>query len=470
MQTLRGYQAQLLELIRAEFRAGHRSVLAVMPTGAGKGTTLAAMAYRAAARGNRVFILVHRGELVADLSRRLHLWGVDHGIIQGGRSMDLAQSVQIASVQTLVRRLDRVPAPDLIIQDEAHHAHGGNTWGRILSAFPHARLIGKTATPQRLDGKGLGIKAGGYFEAMVVGPDAAWLTDNGFLAPARTYCPPMDERISAIDNPDTQRGLDEAEEMLHEASAMGDAIDHYRRLIAPIYKGTAIAFTTSCAHADGLAEAFRDAGIPAAQIRGGQSREERAQLLRDLGDGSLKVLTSCEVISEGVDIPSVTGAILHRPTGSLSVYLQQCGRVLRPCEGKPYAVICDHVGNTAKHGLVTDERQWSLEGRKKKKGSAAAPVKICQTCFSAVPSLSTVCPVCGAPFLVAKREFTEVDGELQEFTREQAKQLAIAKKTEVSRARSREDLERLAQIRGYKPGWVDHIMRSRGTRSYQSIR
>ena len=140
MQTLRGYQAQLLELIRAEFRAGHRSVLAVMPTGAGKGTTLAAMAYRAAARGNRVFILVHRGELVADLSRRLHLWGVDHGIIQGGRSMDLAQSVQIASVQTLVRRLDRVPAPDLIIQDEAHHAHGGNTWGRILSAFPHARL------------------------------------------------------------------------------------------------------------------------------------------------------------------------------------------------------------------------------------------------------------------------------------------------------------------------------------------
>ena len=188
--ALRPYQLQLLEDIRSAMRQGHRRVLAVMPTGSGKGTTIAAMVAAAAARGHRVLILAHRAELIADLSQRIHGFGINHGIIAAGYREDLSQPVQVGSVQTVARRLGRIPPPSMIIQDEAHHLVAGNMWGKVIEAWPQAFLIGKTATPERLSGEGLGEGHGGFFTAMVLGPDAAWLTANDFLVPARIFAPP----------------------------------------------------------------------------------------------------------------------------------------------------------------------------------------------------------------------------------------------------------------------------------------
>ncbi|NBV62409.1 MAG: hypothetical protein EBR73_15355 [Rhodobacteraceae bacterium] len=153
---LRRYQEQLLEDLRQSMRQGHRRILAVMPTGAGKGTTIAVMVQSAADRGKRVLILAHRKELISDLSKRISWLGIDHGVICAGQPEDLTKPVQVGSVQTVVRRIDRIPEPCLIVQDEAHHLIRGNMWGRIVDAWPNAYLIGKTATPARLSGEGLG--------------------------------------------------------------------------------------------------------------------------------------------------------------------------------------------------------------------------------------------------------------------------------------------------------------------------
>ena len=367
--ALRPYQLQLLEDIRSAMRQGHRRVLAVMPTGSGKGTTIAAMVAAAAARGHRVLILAHRAELIADLSQRIHGFGINHGIIAAGYREDLSQPVQVGSVQTVARRLGRIPPPSMIIQDEAHHLVAGNMWGKVIEAWPQAFLIGKTATPERLSGEGLGEGHGGFFTAMVLGPDAAWLTANDFLVPARIFAPPGID-LSGIKRFDTRKGHDEAEARLRQGQAMGDAVTHYRRTIQDTHNGTAIAFCVSVAHADAVAEAFRAQGISAARLDGSLDRGVRRRMIADLGAGVLKVLTSCDIISEGTDIPSVTGAILLRPTDSLGLHLQQVGRVLRPSPGKPHAIINDHVGNTLRHGRPTDLRDWSLEGRTKQIGRA----------------------------------------------------------------------------------------------------
>jgi superfamily II DNA or RNA helicase len=458
--SLRPFQTAAVAEIRGALMSGHRAVLFVLPTGGGKTFTFVHIAEQAAIRGNRVCILVHRQELVDQASRSLHAIGCNHGIIAAGYRQDLRQGVQVASVQTLARRLHIIP-PDffqLLIVDEAHHAVAG-TWAKVLAAMPRARVLGVTATPERLDGRGLGDQ----FSAMVQGPDAAWLTAEGFLVAARVFAPPGID-LTSVKRFDTRKGRHDADDILRQGQAMGDAVSHYRRTIEPHHNGTAIAFCCSVAHAEAVAEAFRAQGIPAATLDGSMDRGVRRRTIADLGAGVLKVLTSCDIISEGTDIPSVTGAILLRPTDSLGLHLQQVGRVLRPCPGKDHAVVNDHVGNTLRHGLPTDPRDWSLEGRPKgrgRKASDAIPIRICPACFSAIPSAANPCPECGHEVPVARRELVTVAGDLREMT---GAELRRQERREVVRARTRDELEALARSRGYRPGWVAHMLaaRSRG--------
>jgi superfamily II DNA or RNA helicase len=457
--NLRPFQATAVAEIRWAFMAGRRRVLFVLPTGGGKTYTFVYIAEQAAIRGNRVCILVHRQELVDQASRSLHAIGCHHGIIAAGYRQDLRHTVQVASVQTLARRLHTIPADffQLLIVDEAHHAVAG-TWAKILAAIPRAHVLGVTATPERLDGRGLGDQ----FEVLIQGPDAAWLTQEGFLVPARTFAPPGID-LSGIRRFDTSKGKHDSEDRLRQGQAMGDAVSHYRRTIEPNHNGTAIAFCISVDHAAAVAEAFRAQGISAAMLDGNTDRGVRKRLINDLGTGQLKVLTSCDIISEGTDIPSVTGAMLLRPTDSLGLHLQQVGRVLRPCPGKEHAIINDHVGNSHRHGLPTDPRDWSLEGRPKgkpRKPSDALPVRVCPACFATQPAAQLTCDCCGHAIDPPKpRELTVVDGDLQELP---AAVVARRRRTEVGQARTREELEAIRLERGYSRGWTDHILRARG--------
>jgi superfamily II DNA or RNA helicase len=462
--SLRSFQAAAVAEIRGAYMAGHRRVLFVLPTGGGKTYTFVYIAEQAAVRGNRVCILVHRQELVDQSSRSLHAIGCNHGIIASGYRQDLRHTVQVASVQTLARRLAQLP-PDffqLLIVDEAHHATAG-LWSKVLAAMPRAHVLGVTATPERLDGRGLGEQ----FDTLIEGPDAGWLTEQGFLVPARIFAPPGID-LSGIKRFDTKKGRHDSEDVLRQGQAMGDAVSHYSRTIEPHHNGTAIAFCVSVAHAEAVAEAFRAQGIAAAMLDGSMDRGHRRRLINDLGAGTLKVLTSCDIVSEGTDIPSVTGAILLRPTDSLGLHLQQVGRVLRPCPGKEWAVINDHVGNSHRHGLPTDARDWSLEGRTKRGKRApsdALPVRVCPKCFSALPSTLQVCSECGHQFEAPRRELVTVDGTLQELP---ASVIARRKRTEVAKARTREELEAIRLERGYKPGWTDHMLKARS--SYGAFR
>jgi DNA-binding transcriptional regulator YhcF (GntR family)/RNA polymerase subunit RPABC4/transcription elongation factor Spt4 len=207
--------------------------------------------------------------------------------------------------------------------------------------------------------------------------------------------------------------MTQAGQMLQAGQAMGDCLTHYRRYLDG---QTAIAFCCSVAHAEAVADLFQRNGVAAASIDGTMDGPTRERLLSDLGAGRLKVLTSCALIGEGVDVPSVAGCILLRPTQSVSLHLQMIGRCLRPQPGKT-AVILDHVGNTQRLGHHLEEREWSLDGTPKRDREAAPSVKVCPKCFSAMPSAARECPDCGHEFVAERRELQTVDGELVEVER-----------------------------------------------------
>lgn len=462
--TLRNYQDEGVTALRMEYMRGRRSVLFVLPTGGGKTVCFSYITERAAVLGNRVCILVHRQELVDQTSRTLHEIGVDHGVIAAGYRQDLSRGVQVASVQTLARRLHTVPPGffQLLVIDEAHHAVAGS-WAKVIDHYSTAKILGVTATPERLDGRGLGDK----FEVMVQGPDAAWLTDEGFLAPARYFVPPgmgidwasLKHRGGDIDERDAARAI------MATAQAVAGPVTQY---LAHLQGNTAIAFCCTVEHAQLVARGFNEAGIPAAVLDGTLDKLTRRRRLQQLATGAIKVLTSCQVISEGTDVPSVGGCLLLRPTDSLSLYLQQVGRCLRPAPGKTHAVVLDMVGNVVKHGFHTDPREWSLDSKKRKRDASDAPsIRECPGCFAALPSATRECPECGHVFAPPERDDAEEQlgtALLVEVTEEEKQRIAQERRKKVAQARTREELEEIAAERGYKPRWVDNILRARGQR------
>ena len=452
--NLRAYQQRAIADTRAAIAGGSRAPLLVLPTGGGKTIIFSAIAQSAAAKGNRVLILVHRRELIHQASSKLQWIGLDHGIVAAGVPASDAP-VQIASVQTLARRLSRIDwQPGLIIIDEAHHATAGQ-WSRILDHWPNTYRLGVTATPCRLDGRGLRSA----FDAMVLGPSVADLTSAGFLSPARIYAPPVVADLASVRTRAGDYANDQAAAAMDRPTVTGDAISHYQRLAAG---QQAIAFCCNVKHAVSVCDAFKTAGIAAELLLGGT--QDREKVVTDFAAHRTNVLVTVDVVSEGFDVPAASCAILLRPTQSLGLYLQQVGRVLRPAPGKHAALILDHVGNVMRHGFPDDQRDCSLDDRMRRtKGTAAPSVRTCEHCFAAFKP-APICPVCGHQCTPIKsRVIREIAGELQELKRTEQR----TARREQGQARTLQELIHLGQARGMKNpvGWAKYVYFARQQKS-----
>ncbi len=459
MIALRPYQQDLADAIRAKYAARHVAVLAVSPTGSGKTVLFSYIAHNAAARGKRVLILAHRRELISQASRKLYDACVEHGIISPGHT-PTRDLVQVASVQTLGRRLGdpRYQAPDLIVIDESHHAVAGQ-WATVVGAYPDARILGVTASPERLDGRGLGREAGGPFDAMVMGPSIAQLIAGGFLVPSRVFAP-------ADGGPDlsgvrTKGGDFDGASLaaaMDKPGLTGDAAEHYARLTPGL---PAVAFCTNVAHAEHTAEQFRAAGWRAVAASGKTPTAERDAIIAGLATGAVQVLCAADLVSEGLDIPAISVVIMLRPTQSLGLYIQQIGRGQRPADGKTHLTVLDHAGNVLRHGMPEADREWTLEGRKKRQKPAEAAVRQCPSCY-AVHNIGPKCPECGHSYAAAAAEPKKIevrDGDLQEVDQARLDHLKKAKLHDLLKdARSEAELREIAKARGYRANWVAHVL------------
>ena len=282
--TLRPYQSQAISDLRLAYRDGARAPLLVLPTGGGKTIVMAEILRGIADRGRSAIVLVHRRELIAQTADKLQLAGVEHGIIAAG-ILAADHPIQVASVQTLARRLDRMPfAPDLIVIDEAHHATAGS-WQRVMDHWPDALRLGVTATPARLDGRGLSAA----FDRLIFGPSVADLISLDYLVNSRIYAPPLVADLSQLKRRAGDYANDQAATAMDRPTVTGDAISHYTRLASG---QRAIAFCCSVQHAEHVAASFNAAGIPASTLLGATDPVRRDQVVQRFAAGDLQVLVT----------------------------------------------------------------------------------------------------------------------------------------------------------------------------------
>lgn len=415
------------------WQAGARHVCAVLPTGGGKTRCFSNIVW---SHQGLSCTIAHRQELVGQMSLSLAREGVQHRIIaprnvigeivsdhryELGRSFyNPTAPAAVAGIDTLISRADQLTSwaaqVTLVTIDECHHVLLENKWGTGVSMFPNARSLGVSASPQRADGKGLGIHADGIYETMVVGPSTRELIDMGYLVDFEIVVPASDLDIESLRV--TASG-DYSPKQLREAARnshiVGDVVEQYLKF-APGKKG--ITFATDVETANEIAASFRDAGVPAQSINAKTPSHVRTDYIRRFRRRELLQLVNVDLFGEGFDVPDVEVISKARPTQSLAVDMQQSGRGLRPSEGKTRALIIDHVSNYKIHGLPDRPRQWTLDRRDKRNGKKRdpeeIPLTVCSNCFKPYERILRACPYCGhVPEPAGGRRTVEtVDGDL----------------------------------------------------------
>ena len=448
---LRPYQVAAIAKIRAAYESGARRVLFQLPTGAGKTVAFAHILAGAVKSGRRVLILAHRQEIIDQIETALTLARVSYGIIAQGH-IGTDAPAQIASIGALARRLERWRDRfDFLVIDECHHAVA-TSWAKVIASQSRAWTLGCTATPERLDGRGLDEQ----FDRLIVGPSTAELIAAGFLSPFTVFTPAHDPDLSGA----RIRAGDYAVEDIRRAMdgvVISAAVTEYDRLCPGV---PAVAFCVDIAHSEAVAERFRAAGFKAMHVDGETPPAERRAAIAALGQGGLDVIANCGLISEGVDVPAVGAAILLRPTQSLGLYLQQIGRALRPAPGKDRALILDFAGNAMRHGLPDAPREWSLDAkpRRQRQKLDAPALRRCAACSALNRAGAHECVECGGD-LRTPRERAEIEMRLAADRRREAaeKLQRLPRWKQVAWAGADERrLQLVAEINGFAHGWVFH--------------
>lgn len=425
---LRPYQQQLIDDIRSSLQNGHKAIVAVLGCGGGKSIIQGSIAKASTDKGKRVLFLVHRKELCQQITDTFKGLGVDLSLCD------------ISMVQTVSRRLGKLPKYNLIITDEGHHSTA-NTYRKIYKYYQDAVRLAFTATPIRLNKGGLGE----VYTDLITSVSTQWLIGNKYLAPYKYYSVKLAD-TSGLHTVAGEFKQDEVKELMENKEIYGDTVKQWKRLAEG--KKT-IVYCASVEASKMTANRFLAEGYSSIAIDGKTPKNERDEAMRVFREGRVRILCNCELFGEGLDVPDCECVVLLRPTQSLTLFIQQSMRSMRYMPGKT-AIIIDHVGNCYRHGLPDDDREWSLEPKHKQEN--IVKIRECKECFAVYPPTLKRCPYCGAE---ATHEIRKTDKKTVEIDLVELQRTEEIKNTDYAdlKAETWDDVVKIQKTKGYKFAW-----------------
>lgn len=453
MTEMRPYQTKGINMLFEAFKRGVNKVALVLAMGLGKTTLMGKVIEVGFQNGRNILVVVHRDNLVRQFAERLRdQFNVPSGLILGGEPKRYSMQVQIASRQSLSRRLENFNTDHfhLIVIDEAHYALG-DEYKKIINYFQNYKLVGITATPFRNDGKPMGD----LFEEMIHPITAKQAIAQGYLCGARYF------GVGNIDmsGVSVKKGDYDENEMFDKFSKFNitpEVIKHY----GMSYSGNqTIVFCINVAHTLEVYEAFNKKGFSVDFVTGSTPVQDRNLIYRKFKNKEIEVLVNCEILTEGADFPEIVNVFLVRKTKSLARYLQMVGRGLRTSINKQHAVVVDFGGNVIEHGYFEDYD----EGLTLQKGAATKlqqrKPRRCPSCDEII--MGKKCEECGFEFTPTETtekininglELIVLNENIVTYKRLSRKKLDDVKDHE---------LRMFAKVKGCKPAWAYHIYADR---------
>lgn len=482
------YQDELHVAVIAALRRGAKRILVCLPTGGGKTFVGTRFMLGAERKGNHSIFLVPRRELAYQAAGRLRSFDVEPGIIMAGEPLNTARLAQVASFDTLHARaikrdVLKLPPAKLVIPDEAHLSIA-ETKEAIIRAFgDDAITIGLTATPARPDGKPLGQ----LYDELIIGWPVSRMVEEGYLVGTQYFAPSKPDlkalKVSKVTGDYTNSS---AEKEMIKPKIVGDVVENWLRLA----KGqSTVIFCVTRKHARFVTEAFVKEGVAAEYVDGETREDDRKAIFERVESGKTTVLVNVFVASYGLDIPRLAVCVLARPTKSLVLYLQMCGRVLRPVYAswatpelleesaemrlaaiadsqKPYSMIIDHAGAVQRHGFLDEPIPWTLEGdesisdiRDRQRAERKEPKDItCPKCKRTFKG-TKFCPSCGFELIAPGEPVPYHAADLQEVIRDGNR--ANQKTPIEEKARFYAEAKGYARDKGYNPKYADSLYREK---------
>ena len=455
------YQQDLIDKARNSLKHGHHAVLIVSPPGSGKSIIIGEIVRLALIKGGHVLFMVHRKELIAQIKETLCK-----------DEVNLSQ-VTIMTPVKIKNRLGTFPTPTLIMTDEAHHSLA-KSYVEIYKYFKNVPRVGFTATPWRMSHQGLGHRVkelGRVYDDIVEGQTVKWLINHHYLAPYTLYgFKNLDRKHLKVSNGDYTKSsmdkfLQDNERVIH-----GSIVKNWKKYAN---NRRTIIYCHSVEFSKQIASWFNEQGIKAAEADSKTPQKERDEIMEDFRNGNVKILCNVDLVSEGFNVPDCGCVVLLRPTRSLVVYLQQSMRCMRYKPNKK-AVIIDQVGNFDYFGLPDQQHEWTLHSRPKKEHLKA--VMQCTRCqatfypddqpiFESNEGRYITCPSCGLEIPLPKNNGDRKDPKLQEDDQLEAinqfqfttNYIALQNPKNI---KTKCGLEKFAQAKGYKPGWVYYYIKN----------
>jgi len=400
MMQLRYYQQDAISATMSWFEKNSGNPLIVLPTGTGKALLCAELARIACAYpSTRVLIVTHVRELVAqNHAEMIALWPqAPAGIYSASLNRrDVGKRITFCSIQSVFRRWNEIPKPDIIIVDEAHliPRKSETMYGKFLASMklrnPHVRVIGLTATPMRMDSGRLDEGEDRIFQGISYEYLIGQAIADGFLAPLISKDPKLHLNTAGVGT----RGGDFIPGELQRAvdvdsvniSAVEEAIRHGRDRRSWLF------FCSGVEHSEHIAAALNARGISAASVSAETETSERDRIISDFKHEKVRALCSMNILTTGFNAPKVDMIAMLRPTKSASLYIQMAGRGTRPAPGKANCLVLDFAGNVSRFGPID-----RLDVKRPGGGGGEAPVKVCPECDTILHASVRACP-CGYEF------------------------------------------------------------------------
>lgn len=454
LRPLRPLQESAIAQIRQAIREGHKRIVLMAPTGFGKTLTAAHIIAGALSKGKRPMFVCPAIALVNQTLASFEGEGIrDIGVIQAQHERtDFTAAVQIASVQTLIRRT--LPQVDFVLIDEVHITY--DKLNQILDgdAWRDKVVIGLSATPWA---KGMGLR----WTKLVIAATTKGLIDGGFLTPFRVFAPASDpdlSKVKIVKGEYEERG---ASLVMSDKLLIADIVKTW------LEKGEnrpTFLFAVDCAHARFIRAEFLQAGVSCGYIDGNSTDDERKDTFRRFRSGEDKIIASVGCLIAGID-EDVRCVIDAQPLSKSEIrHVQKIGRGLRTAPGKADLIVLDHAGNTQRIGLVTDIHHDALDRRRPSEreiddGEREVPKPVkCPACH-AIFAPRKLCPNCGYkfPFKEAKNMVATRDGDLVEYGSGKKKQGP----SQQAKGDFYAEVLFIAQEKGYAPGWAAHKYKER---------
>lgn len=449
---LRSYQQKAIEGLQEKFKENKKKVLLVAVMSAGKTIMASRMIQLAVKNGKRVLFIAHRRELIDQAADKLKKFsGIDSGMIISGVQPDYSQKVQIASVQTLIRR--NLPKADLVIVDEAHNCLSPS-YQKVLEYYKDKHVVGLTATPMRGNPRQY---LGQYFEDYVYPITSTELIELGFLVPTKVYT--MNKIVSTAFS--KKRGEFDEKEVFKAFDVENAYINLVQNYFTFVHGRKFIMFCVNVEHSKKCVEVLKDKGIRIEHLDGGTDLNVRKQMIKDLEDGKIMGISNVNCLSEGTDIPSVTAVIYNKSTASPIRYYQEGGRGMRTYEGKKECIILDLSDNTLRFGFLEEPIEVDIFNNKKEAKKGVPATKECPECHRIVHARTTTCPECNFVFPIDKNKKKTPTEEI--FIELEKKKLQAVKYKDCKVYDvPTELLKEWCELKGFRKGYLKYELARRG--------